>query len=161
MRLSNKTSVPDDLLRDIVRFVKPSGISKVDIEVRNTDYGWTVGYAYAHGCGYHYRATGSRAWLVTIRIPKKHKRLPCVRHNGGAYLDHLLLDETEDIVGVIAHEFRHLWQKEHPKGWRVWGARGQYSERDADAYAIRMIRAWRRARREESATSLDNIFRSC
>lgn len=31
-----------------------------------------------------------------------------------------------------------------PKGRRVWGARGQFSERDADAYAIRTLRAWRR-----------------
>ena len=31
-----------------------------------------------------------------------------------------------------------------PRGRRVWGARGQFSERDADAYAIRMLRAWRR-----------------
>ncbi len=47
---------------------------------------------------------------------------------------------------VTAHELRHLWQAQHPKGWRVWGSRGQYSERDADAYAIRMLRAWRRSK---------------
>lgn len=31
----------------------------------------------------------------------------------------------------------------------VWGARGRFSERDADAYAVRMVRAWRREHRPE------------
>ena len=26
----------------------------------------------------------------------------------------------------------------------VWGSRGRYSERDADAYAVRKLREWRR-----------------
>jgi hypothetical protein len=32
---------------------------------------------------------------------------------------------------------------------RVWGARGQYSERDADAYAIRKVREFRKTRKGE------------
>jgi hypothetical protein len=31
----------------------------------------------------------------------------------------------------------------------VWGARGRFSERECDAYAVRMVRAWRRAHRAE------------
>lgn len=51
---------------------------------------------------------------------------------------------VEALVYIMAHELRHLWQARVPRGRRVWGARGQFSERDADAYALRMLRAWRR-----------------
>ena len=64
----------------------------------------------------------------------------------GANLPVDLYSRIEALVLVTAHELRHLWQAQHPKGWRVWGSRGQYSERDADAYAIRMLRAWRRSK---------------
>jgi hypothetical protein len=33
-------------------------------------------------------------------------------------------------------------RKKSEKANRVWGVRGQFSERDADAYAIRKIREW-------------------
>lgn len=44
----------------------------------------------------------------------------------------------------MAHEARHFWQHKVRKGWRVWGARGRYSEVDAEAYTIRKLREWRR-----------------
>ena len=52
--------------------------------------------------------------------------------------------QEEAIVHLVAHELRHLWQANVPKGQRIWGARGRFSERDADAYAIRKVRHWRR-----------------
>jgi hypothetical protein len=55
-----------------------------------------------------------------------------------------IFNAEEALVYVMAHELRHLWQALHPKGYRVWGARGQMSERDTDAYGLRMLRAWRR-----------------
>lgn len=59
----------------------------------------------------------------------------------GGYINHMLLSREEALVHILAHELRHLWQKNHPrKRGRVWGARGQYSDRDADAYAIRKTR---------------------
>lgn len=66
------------------------------------------------------------------------------------YLPHLILDSTECLIGLLAHEFCHAWQHEHKcnrKGWRrkVWGARGIYSERECDAYAMRQIRKYRRS----------------
>ncbi len=64
----------------------------------------------------------------------------------GANLPVDLYSRIEALVLVTAHELRHLWQAQHPKGWRAWGSRGQYSERDADAYAIRTLRAWRRSK---------------
>ena len=60
------------------------------------------------------------------------------------YLSSLNFTWQETMIHLIAHELRHLWQQRIPKGRRVWGARGQYSERDADAYAIQVVRRWRR-----------------
>lgn len=37
----------------------------------------------------------------------------------------------------------------------VWGSRGRFSERDADAYALRQLRAWRRAHRSEPTMNPD------
>jgi hypothetical protein len=54
-------------------------------------------------------------------------------------------NRTEALVHLLAHELRHLWQAKVKRGYRVWGARGQFSERDADAYAIQMLRRWRRS----------------
>ena len=65
--------------------------------------------------------------------------------SAGGYIDSLILSREEGLVHILAHELRHLWQKNHPKKrGRVWGARGQYSDRDADAYAIRKMREWRK-----------------
>jgi hypothetical protein len=63
--------------------------------------------------------------------------------NGKGYLSMTFLSAEEELVHTLAHEFRHMWQWYYPKRKRVWGARGQYSERDADAYAHRKLREWR------------------
>ncbi len=63
----------------------------------------------------------------------------------GGYIDALILSREEALVHILAHELRHFWHKNHPgKRGKIWGARGQYSDRDADAYAIRKMREWRR-----------------
>ena len=50
----------------------------------------------------------------------------------------LILSREEALVHILAHELRHLWQKNHPKKKdKVWGSRGQFSDSGADAYAIR------------------------
>ena len=48
------------------------------------------------------------------------------------------------LVHFLAHELRHLWQKNHPKKKdKVLGSRDQFSDRGADAYAFRKMREWR------------------
>jgi hypothetical protein len=66
---------------------------------------------------------------------------------GNGYMTHDTFTDHESLLHVIAHELRHLWQKRVPKGRRVWRARGQFSERDADAYGTRIVRHWRRTSR--------------
>lgn len=64
--------------------------------------------------------------------------------NTGGYIDHLILSREEALVDTLAHEFKHFCQANHQgKRGKVWGARGVYSDRDAGAYAIKKLRAWR------------------
>jgi hypothetical protein len=67
--------------------------------------------------------------------------------NGGGYLPMLWLDSTECLIAMLAHELRHAWHDEHKgkKRGKVWGARGKYSNRDADWYAIRKVKEYRRS----------------
>jgi hypothetical protein len=65
--------------------------------------------------------------------------------NVGGYIPSLILSREEALVHILAHELRHFWQVNHKtKRGKVWGAKGVYSERDTDAYAIRKTREWRR-----------------
>jgi hypothetical protein len=145
LRIRNHTDIPDELLREIIRFVQPSGVSGFDVRVSNlgTARGRSFGRgrAYTHGCHLHDRncpfvvvSLGARHWF-----PMKESAIK-------GYLPFPWMASREEAaVYLLAHELRHLWQAKVPKGYRVWGARGQYSERDACAYAIRMLRAWRKA----------------
>ena len=39
MRLRNTTDIPDEYVREVIRFVRPPGISNFDVEVRNSSRG--------------------------------------------------------------------------------------------------------------------------
>lgn len=86
---------------------------------------------------------GYRHTQITIRISTNEYKFPIYTTGGRGYLSCLLLTPQEALVNVIAHELRHAWQEKHKRG-RVWGARGEQSELDCDAYAIRKVRQWRR-----------------
>lgn len=87
-----------------------------------------------------------------------HKPDPNGRKAG--YIKCLLLSREEAVVHLAAHELRHLWQKNHTgRRGKVWGARGRFSERDADAYAIRKTREWRHMKnRRKDALHLSYAF---
>lgn len=129
MRLKNTTDIPDALVREVIRFVKPPGCGGVTVKLKNSQ------------SDYAGSAWGRR--LVIVRIGGA-KRFPVRRAARDGYLSFWVFNRIEALVAVMAHELRHVWQAYHPRGWRVWGARGQFSERDADAYALRTLRAWRR-----------------
>ncbi len=141
MRLRNTSGIPNEVVREVINFVRPSGISKFDVMVKKSSavYG---GASYHHGSGYHMTADP----FVTIRIgPDKafpHKE---TAKKSGYLPAGWLYNRVEALMLVMAHELRHQWQAKIKKGYRVWGSRGQFSERDADAYAIGMLRKWRRA----------------
>lgn len=139
MRLKNHTDLPDAWIRAVIRATCPPGVSGFDVRISN---GRGRGKAYPQGSGYHDRAVP----FVKVYVPRTDAEARGRRAAHGAYLGIHVGDRRELLVKVLAHELRHLWQG---KGRRarhgmVWGARGRYSERDADAYALQMLRRYRR-----------------
>lgn len=138
MRLVNRTKLDTEWLRAMVKAVTPSGVTNFDIQFSDTKRG-NRARAYPAGSGYHSRAVPFTNIRLDFKGPYPEKQ----KAHGG-YLASTYLNPYEAAVHLTAHELRHLWQRKVPRGRRVWGARGQYSERDADAYAIQMVRCYRR-----------------
>lgn len=139
MRLRNYTDIDSNIVRRMIAFCKPSNVAGFDVEMKNFGRDGVRGRAYPHGCGYRSRGCP----LVVVAIQRSNRHLKACK-NRGAYLPRPPMTREEAVLKVLAHELRHLWQSKVKKGRRVWGSRGQYSERDADAYALRALRHWRR-----------------
>ena len=179
MKFINTTDIPDEEVREIIRFVIPNGllISKYTIRLNNSSRG-TRGYFLESNLsiyirlsrkGYPYPRRQNNdsvirrpkrkitfwfqefnekkqiwQWWYITRYYESIKDVPKVFSNGG-YISSIALSREESLVHTLAHELRHYWQMNHPgKRGKIWGARGKFSERDADAYAIRKTREWRR-----------------
>jgi hypothetical protein len=93
-----------------------------------------------------YQKFNEKKGIFETWIHTHYEKLPTHKQTRiGGYIDHLTLSREEAFIHILAHELRHLWQKNHrTKRGKVWGARGRFSDRDADAYAIRKQREWRR-----------------
>jgi hypothetical protein len=152
MRLKNHTDIPNEKIKEIIRFVKPNGVSKFNITVHNCRRCFSGHHRkagkYRHikilnGSVIHEDPWFHKDTQIVASITKDENEFPlCIDTRKGGYLPCLLLSREEALVNVLAHELRHAWQTNHKRG-RVWGSRGKYSERDADFYAIRIVREWR------------------
>ena len=142
MRLKNYTNISNNKIKDMISFVRPPGISNFDVRISNSKTCFYRGICYYNGAYCH--ATTNP--FIVVRVTQNENYFPIYTANkkGKGYIDHLLLSREEAVILLLAHELRHLWQKKIPRGYRVWGARGQYSDRDADACAITKVREWRR-----------------
>jgi hypothetical protein len=134
MKLKNYTDIPDETVRAIIRAVRPSGISNFDVRVSNGRR--FRGRAYHAGSGYHETADP----FIVCAIPEREHLIVKPR---GAYLGHAMGSRIEQLIVLLSHELRHLWQSKHTRG-KVYGSKGRFSERDADAYALQMLRRYRR-----------------
>lgn len=141
-RLRNSTDLSPEIVKAVEAFVMPpGGVGAYDLELRNSS-GSTAGRAYWHGSGYHDTARP----FVTVRLSRRERwpSAPNLRRKAGYLPLPAMGNRIEQLVHILAHELRHLWQARVKRGRRVWGARGQFSERDADAWAISCLRRWRR-----------------
>jgi len=139
MRVKNYTDIPNDLITEMIRFARPSGIANFDVRISNFRGTSCRGRAYSSGSGYHDRACP----FIIVSVAPSHKFQRANWPARGAYLPTVWGSREEAVLWVLAHELRHLWQATHSRG-RVWGSRGTMSERDADAYALHKLRKWRR-----------------
>lgn len=140
MKLKNYTDIPSETVRAIIRAVCPSGVTGFDVRVSNYGGKGGRGRSYSEGSAYHDTA----APFIVVSIPKKEADARCRRKARKGYLPVVTGGRLEALVFILAHELRHQWQAKVKRGRRVWGARGQFSERDADAYALQMLRRFRR-----------------
>ena len=139
MQLRNSTNIPNDTIRELIRFVRPNGISNFDVMVKNTTHG-CCGRAYWYGCSFHHSINP----FIVVRLQKNELNKPYRFRGGNGYIPSETFTRMEMFIHVLAHELRHLWQAKHKRG-KVWGARGKFSERDADAYAIHKVREYRKS----------------
>lgn len=143
-------------LLELIRFARPRGVTRFALVLQ-----LRPGFKspkFVHGSPvYSWRALvwSGRAWpkkrLVTISVPANYRlrryhgpRRMTGTPGSSGYQGVTVYTPEEALLFVLAHELRHLWQYRVPRGGRVWGARWQYSERDADCYAIGVLRRWRR-----------------
>ena len=144
-RWRNYTDIDDATCRTIYDAVCPPGLPAHDVEIKNCGGRGGRGMAYTKGSSYH---TTARPFVV-VSIPRTDVLARAVRSWNvpkGGYLPIVHGSRLECFVVILAHELRHLWQgkaKGRPRGM-VYGAKGRFSERDADAYALRMLRRYRR-----------------
>jgi len=140
----NYTDLPDAEVRAVYAAVLPPGLKAHDVAIKN-HAGLGRGRAYTQGSGYH----ASARPFVVVSLPTTEREARHRRHadlTGQGYLPVTLGSRREVLVYILAHELRHLWQakaKGRPRGM-VYGARGRFSERDACAYGLQMLRRYRR-----------------
>ena len=161
MKVRNETNLPTELLREIVGFCCPPRVTDFVIRFARSRRGyhakaWSRGYAVFTADkkrGFRSRAywegTGTECSEVLIRIPhysQSRRKIENKQRGGGGYLPSVEHTREEATVHLVAHELRRLYQALHPdrQRGRAWGARRQFSERDADAYAISRTGHWRR-----------------
>lgn len=136
---SNTTNVPDAVIEAMIVACTPPGTKPhpVCIRTRNTSYG-------ASGLYTHHKRVSVTLGSIARRY--KTKTNPSKGYIAGIAIG----SRGEALLFVLAHELRHAWQSSHLQG-KVYGSRGRYSERDADAWGLRMVR---RARREPELRAL-------
>jgi hypothetical protein len=151
MRIIDRTHIADKgKIRRLIQFARPKGISGFNVVIDLCFDGF-------HGAAYfggRWSFKGecldtkprSVSQYIEIKImPKTHgvTRFPYTWRQQGAYIKFTVRSEAEVVLYLLAHEMRHVWQAAFPKAKRAPGSRGIFSERDADLYAIGVIRRWR------------------
>lgn len=139
----NYTDIPTNEIKRIYDAVCPVGLKAHDVAIKNSKYAFR-GMAYSEGSSYH---ASARPFVVVAiaRTEEKARTRMEARHRSG-YLPMTIGSRREALVMVLAHELRHLWQSATGKrrSGMVYGSKGKMSERDADAYALQMLRRYRR-----------------
>lgn len=139
----NFTDIPTAEIKRIYEAVCPAGLRAHDVAIKNCARQFR-GCAYSDGSGFH---ASARPFVVVsiARTDDKARVRMTSRHRPG-YLPMCFGSRREALVAVLAHELRHLWQSNtgRRRSGMVYGSKGKMSERDADAYALQMLRRYRR-----------------
>ena len=97
MRLTNTTNIPDDKIRELITFSKPTNVTKFDVMIKNSICKGVRGRAYTQGSSYHY----SNAPFIVIAIGTGN--YPLKTYDKGAYIPFIVKNKEENLLYVIAH----------------------------------------------------------
>ncbi len=133
MRVINKTDIPNEVVRDAVRFARPAGIKRFRVRVVNSKYAY---------CGSGGQGGVKIRMNTAAKYPRTLRTYQYGQLKGRRYY---LASVVETLIYLLAHELMHTkqGQRGNCRG-RVWGARGRFSEIETESYAIRKLREWRR-----------------
>jgi hypothetical protein len=133
-RIVNTTSIPTEVIRDLLRFVRPPGIKAFRVQVVKSSTADYAGWGGSHGI--KLRINENARYPRKLRL-YQYGQLKGRRHYLGSFL--------EMLIYFTAHELMHTRQgQKGPMRGRVWGARGRYSEIETECWAIQKLREWRR-----------------
>jgi hypothetical protein len=142
MKIINKTGYPTKWLKEITLFCMPD-----KVRVGTITFHWRKHHGSVSGRFRHERVNGK----IAVTLPKKreydypYEWAPWNRIMKKGYLTHIRLDFEDEVVHVVAHELRHMEQFQRPRMMYFHGcAKNRLVERDADCYAIRLQRRWRK-----------------
>lgn len=143
----NTTDFSKEFLHEVFNFCKPVGVksTKIDLYV-----GLTARLRHGHMELKSFGWDSNRIVLFiqdtkkqTFGFPVKTYRTSKQIKRG--YLGFILLSRVEVLVDIMSHELRHVYQENKKHKIKVFGfKRTKFSERDADSYALRTVRKWRR-----------------
>ena len=143
MKTINTSTFSDDFIKCVVTFVKPKGLRRFRLHVKNSKSSY-AGRTYQNGM--HSKYVNINCPLVVVRIGKKsnfpvlNNKYPKLKE--APYYD--LMSREEALVHTIAHELRHVWQSKRKNHSGYFPkTRGQYSEIDAEQFALRALNYWR------------------
>lgn len=128
------------MTKKVLKYVTPVGLPPFDLAV----YSISNEEALSPSCKVEF--VSSRA-MIEVYTPEggwDWKRPLTIHNNSNGHFPVKVFSFYESLVYLIAHGVRHVWQSKHCRGRRVWGAKGQFSDRDACAYGLHMLRCWRR-----------------
>lgn len=141
MNIINTTPVPTERLKQLIRFCMPPDNTRNrvrQIEFNNTRHNGTHGRAWGRGGRVHCKIP------VAVNVERK-------RGGFRGYLEAVHYTREEDVVHLIAHELRHVWQafNKIPRDTRKvrryqMGTHAALHEVDASRYAIQKVREFRR-----------------
>jgi hypothetical protein len=145
----------------MIEGVCPPGLREFNVIVLNMDLRRHSGAG-----GFAYVASQKRNdWFfvpyIRVWVSPTEEAARAVVPANKDYLETIYGSRMEALLFVVAHELRHLWQYKFKWKKRVWGSKkGVFSERDADAWAWKMLRRYRRGELNESRkTSLTWPYR--
>jgi hypothetical protein len=131
-RIANESDLPTPFVRAAYNFCVPVGVKKIDVvffEPVSTDLGGSCGRCCFFGVP---RNNFQRPFIYVAAEKADHFPSPWRDDLPNTYF----ASREEAAIYILAHELRHVWQRQF---------HGQFSERDADAYALHCLRQWRRS----------------